>query len=310
MFIYINTAIGALAGNPNPSAFPQTFAIDYVRVTPLATTPTLPIAPVTGGQLVGTVQNPPALVDVTTEGTSNWTLWSVTGNHDIEQKQSATDQIGSIAIVGSDAGRQSGGGGTAFHWSDGTTQPQGTSDQKGVVVCGDGNGFSLTVPADTTSRTLRFYVNVWHGQGLLQTSLSDGSAVAYNDNTLTDNQIGHAGVFTVTYKAASAGQQLNIHWTSVGSGCIVAQAATLAKLTVDATPTATPGVTPTATVTVPTATPSPTPLLQPRPIPQPKGSSPVLIIPINNALPIKGCVTWHIHTLGFAETLTICKADS
>ena len=288
MFLYINTAIGALAGTPDPAAFPQTFAIDSVRVTPLA-----PLsAPITGGQLAGTVQPPPSLVDVTTEGTSDWTLWSVTGDQQSEQKHGTSEPMGQLAIVGSDPGRQSGGGGTAFRWSDGTTQPQGTSTQKGAVVCGAGNGFSLTVPADTTPRTLRFYVNVWHGQGLLQTSLSDGSAASYTDTSLTDTQSGQAGVFTLTYAAASAGQHLNVHWTSVGTGCIVAQGATWM------TATAPPVVAP--PVTVPTAPPVANPPLLPTetpPAPQPTPTPPIVV-------PVTHCITIQI----FSVTMTLCPA--
>jgi len=33
MYVILHAAIGGFAGTPNPSTYPQTFQVDYVRIT-------------------------------------------------------------------------------------------------------------------------------------------------------------------------------------------------------------------------------------------------------------------------------------
>ena len=53
-----------------------------------------------------------------------------------------------------------------------------------------GNGFEITVPADTTTKTLKLYVGVWFTQDKLKATLSDASAPAYVDTTLNNRPSG------------------------------------------------------------------------------------------------------------------------
>jgi len=82
---------------------------------------------------------------------------------------------------------------------------------------GVGSGQSLTVPADTTLRTLRLYVGAYKGIGQLDVSLSDGSAPAIQDFSLNDTVLagtpGLEKVYTIRYQANSAAQTLNVNWT-------------------------------------------------------------------------------------------------
>ena len=64
-----------------------------------------------------------------------------------------------------------------------------------------GNGFQITVPADTTQRTLKLYIGLWSAQGRLEVSLSDGSAAPYVDTSLTNSSATSNRVYTLTYKA-------------------------------------------------------------------------------------------------------------
>src|SRR5438445_6859224 len=79
-----------------------------------------------------------------------------------------------------------------------------------------GSGFLITVPADTTQRTLKVYVGAFGAKGRLEASLSDNSAPAYM-NTALANLMGNgpSGVYSITYAAQSAGQTLTIKWTLV-----------------------------------------------------------------------------------------------
>jgi len=97
-----------------------------------------------------------------------------------------------------------------------------------------GSGFTFTVPADPTPRTLQVYVGAFAAQGQLRASLSDGSASAFTSaNTATVNNAGNgaSGVFTLNYSSAYPGQLLTVTWkvnVSRGTGAnVTLQAAAL-----------------------------------------------------------------------------------
>ena len=81
---------------------------------------------------------------------------------------------------------------------------------RGVFTTGVTTGFELTVPADTTSRTLKLYVGLYGAQGNIQAWLSDFSAAAYTDTTVSNVFDNAYGVYTLTYAAASSGQMLHV----------------------------------------------------------------------------------------------------
>ena len=126
-----------------------------------------------------------------------------------------------------------------------------------VYVYGQGNGFEITVPADTTPRTLKLYVDVWRVRGRVEAELSDGSISPYVDNSLSTVYPAGAinGVYSITYSAASAGQSLKVRWLLETStypvGNVALEAATLTINTppVNQPPTVNAG--PDQTVTLP-----------------------------------------------------------
>jgi len=223
----------------------------------------------TGANICGGLSappSPPASVDLTAEGTADWSEWGAASATDFNHKANVPAQIGAFTPVGPGADSQSGGGGAIATWSDGTPTPSGTNSQRGIFVAGAGNGFRLTLPADLVTRTVRLYTNVFAARAAITATLSDGSAPAYSDDALVDasdsfDNGAKAGVYTLSYSAASPGQTLAITLTTetdygvVGSanqdGGIVLEAATLQQTTA-ASPTATPSGTAAAI-----ATPSP-----------------------------------------------------
>src|SRR4029453_17889953 len=97
---------------------------------------------------------------------------------------------------------------TGFSWSDGTPTVSTTNTTTGVFMPGLTNGFELTLPADTTTRTLKLYVGLYAAQGKFQAWLSDFSARAYADTSLS-NFFGNAyAAYTLNYAAASPSQTL------------------------------------------------------------------------------------------------------
>jgi CSLREA domain-containing protein len=119
----------------------------------------------------------------------------------------------------------------SFDWSDGSGPASATGAFAGLEHDGQqtstptqGDGFSFTVPASTVERTLTVFTSEHFGTGTLTASLSDGSAQSYTQSVDGSPDLpsfgGNApGIFTIHYKAASAGQHLTVSWTESAANC-------------------------------------------------------------------------------------------
>jgi len=256
--------IAALAGVAVPTATNTTIP----TATPTNTATSQPVStPATPGTAIGALQGSqdtaPSSANLTTEGTTDWIEWGdqAAANNDYtgdyNRKATVTPQISTFNPIGYGTESQAAGGGTVLTWSDGTPTQSGTNNGRGVYVSGNGNnppssgsGFQFKVPADTSTRELRVYVNASKARGRLTASLSDNSGPVYSDDSLSNQSATTAGVYTLYYRAASPGQTLTVDWeTSVdyGGGGVTLQAATLqGAASIPPTSTATP-IPPTAT---------------------------------------------------------------
>lgn len=178
----------------------------------VATTDPVLVAEIQGGGSLSATIDVPANVDISA-GTTDWVHW---GNPDsannIDRKAGIAAQISDITalangdiLVADDASR----GGVNYSWSGGvpTDTQAGTTTQ--VFMQGYKNGFTLTIPADTTLRTAKLYVGYGFGTSKLRASLSDGSAAPWV-NTFTTSDFYNEKVITLQFQAASAGQKLII----------------------------------------------------------------------------------------------------
>src|SRR5205823_6247529 len=108
------------------------------------------------------------------------------------------------------------GGGQAFSfgdsqieysWSDGGPSVSASRTTTGVVTFGSGNGFHLSVPADTAARTVTLYVGAFRGRGSLTATLSDSSAAPFTDTSVDTTTFGVSDqTYVISYRAGSAGQ--------------------------------------------------------------------------------------------------------
>ena len=173
-----------------------------------------------GGTLSGSVLASAAAANLTTTGTADWAHWP-----GYDHKATGASQISNVTAVG--AGMSSyGNDPRALSWSDGTPNGSGSSTG-GIYITGAGTGFSFTVPADATTRTLKVYVGGWSSSGKLVAHLSDGSAVDYVDATPTGSGQ-YDAVYTLTYSAGSAGKLLTVQWLEVaGYGNVALQGVAL-----------------------------------------------------------------------------------
>ncbi|HTS21077.1 MAG TPA: hypothetical protein VMN79_04630, partial [Casimicrobiaceae bacterium] len=177
------------------------------------------ISPGSGGAITGSGITSTAAVDLTGAGTSDWAHWpgydgKITGNA----------QISDFAFLGSAATTYSDS--RALAWNDGTPTLCGASTQ-GVSVSGTSNGFLITAPADAATRTLKLYVGGSNSRGMLTAHLSDASAADFVDTGFSSTGQ-YDAVYTLSYHAASDGEQLTVMWTQfAGSGSVTLQGAAL-----------------------------------------------------------------------------------
>ena len=150
-------------------------------------------------------------VPLTTQGTLDWAHWGLTTTNSFDHKANVAQQISNFTIVGAGASHRYGNNSVGFTWTDGTPNTSITNSTTGVYSLGQGIGFSITAPADTTLRTLKVYVGAYRAQGRMVAQLSDGSAADYVDTSVTNTAgVTTLGVYTFMYNAASSGQTLTV----------------------------------------------------------------------------------------------------
>ena len=162
-------------------------------------------------------------------GTSDWAHWGVSAATSYTHKAAVTPLISNVTLVGGGSAQRYTNNPVGFSWTDGTPAAAATNTTTGIYVAGINRGFRLTVPADTTPRTLTLFVGVWREQGRLLAQLSDQSAPDFTDTSLINATGTSVRRYTLSYRAASAGQTLTVTFTQMGTtGNVTLQAAALA----------------------------------------------------------------------------------
>ena len=196
-----------------------------------------------GGSLMGSRANAPQpnqdtgnVANLTTFGTADWGIWGTGSSTSLapDQSKAGESQISNLTDIPAPGAPLRGLGQFAppvsshpftFSWTDGAPAASGTQVRSGLQHDGqpsagaNGAGFSFTVPADMTSRTLRIWVALNRATGQLSATLSDGSAAPFTDSygTGADNFLG--ATYTLTYAAASAGETLTVTWREIAAAC-------------------------------------------------------------------------------------------
>lgn len=183
------------------------------------------------GSLITQADLPPSTVNLTNEGTADWAHWGLSTTTSFDHKRTLGQQISNYTVIGNSTVHQYNTNPNGYSWTDGTPTDSATNTPTGIWIAGVGDGFKITAPADTTSRTLKVYVGIWRSQGLFTASLSDNSAPVFTDTILYNQSNASIAVYVITYKAASAGQVLTASFTVFNSyyssGNVTLQAASL-----------------------------------------------------------------------------------
>jgi len=194
--------------------------------------------------LTGSVAPPPASVNLTIEGSTDWIHWGLNTATDVDRKITGGSMISNFSTIGSGTNvvRLTDSPSKAS-WIDGTPDLTVTNTPSGVYINnfdGPGRGFVFTVPAGLLTQVLKVYVGEFTASGTLQAVLSDNSAPAYSQVLTGAANQTVQGVYTIDYAAASPGQTLTVKWTETAdlgtSDNITLQAAAL-QLTVVPEPT-------------------------------------------------------------------------
>jgi hypothetical protein len=186
----------------------------------------------TGGSLSINRAEPPSTVDLTLEGEADWAHWGLSTDSSFDHKAGVSQQISNLSVVGTNLLQRYADNLTSYTWGDGTPNLGATNTTTGVFITGLNNGFQIHAPADINSRRLTVYVGLYGSQGIFQAYLSDFSAPAFTDTSLSNIFDNSYAAYTLDYKAASAGQSLIIKFRSLvlfdqHFGNVTLQAATL-----------------------------------------------------------------------------------
>ena len=193
------------------------------------------------------MDQPPASVTLSAEGTSDWAHWGLTNATSFNHKNGVTQQISNYTLIGSTTPGRFADSRVAYSWSGGTPTAGATNSIAGIFFTGIGNGYRLSIPAQSSQSVLKLYLGLWTARGRLEARLSDGSVPSYV--AYLDNSAGSVDrVVTLSFSAASSGVNLIIEYTVENNygeswGNITLQAATLvvgAPTPTVATPTITP----------------------------------------------------------------------
>jgi hypothetical protein len=182
---------------------------------------------VVGGLLDGSHRDIPATVDLTSEGTLDWVHWGLHNAGDVNRKMNNSDLITAVTTGASDFQMYT----NSYGWTDGTPTLMEPGTHAGIYITNVGSAFTITVPAGTSTQTVKLYLTQYNSTAILRAHLSDTSAADYVD-TESVALANRYYQYTLTFRAASAGQTLSIAWTldkaGLPYGSVDLMAATLA----------------------------------------------------------------------------------
>jgi hypothetical protein len=170
--------------------------------------------------------------NLTNEGTLDWKQWGSNQATDVNHKAGVDSQISNITLVGDGHAGSNHTNPINFTWSDGAPSQSAFGGTGAIAMTGLNHGFSITVPASTTPRTLRLYLGANLAKGLFTASLN---GVARQDATLdmrhNPMRTGDNALYTIYYSTNTPDQELTITYTILetngSAGYILLEAATL-----------------------------------------------------------------------------------
>ena len=188
-----------------------------------------------GGTLITSSAFPPAQLDLSTEGLTDWTHWGLTKANSFNHLSGANTRIANVTTLGNANAKQYADNFTGYFWTHGTPTPTAENSHTGIFVYGLANGFQITAPADRARRRLNVYVGLYGARGRFEAFLSDHSAPSFTDSSLHSVYGNQYRVYTIDYASATPGQKITVRHIGeelfdTDFGNVTLQAATLVDL--------------------------------------------------------------------------------
>jgi serine/threonine protein kinase len=170
--------------------------------------------------------------NLTNEGTLDWIHWGLNSPQDVNHKLDVQQQISSFTLIGNGTVQRDNSYAKAYTWSDGTPVMIAPPQQRsGVYVRGIGNGFTFTVVASTTPRTLRVYVGAAHAEGNFSATINGYSFTDTSLDTRNAPYVENNRIYTLTFSSNVPDQVLTVKYTvqasDASNGYVMLEAATL-----------------------------------------------------------------------------------
>jgi len=167
----------------------------------------------TGGSLSGSVTQSPAALNLSSEGLLDWGHWGVSKFNSFNHKVSG-NQISGVSIVAGGVPSRYADNGVSFSWTNGTPVLATNNTTTGIFIKGLGNGFQMSVPAETKLKRVKIYLGLFAARGHFEATLSDFSAPPFIDDSMTSLFGNRYGVYTLDFSAATSNKTLIVKYTT------------------------------------------------------------------------------------------------
>ena len=179
------------------------FLLDDISITPVRLSATQ-----ASSVLISSASLQGSQIDLSSEGGLDWRVWNGTS---AARRSGVPARIAFQPYSAQGIGTFSNAG-TTYSWSGGTPTAGGTSTT-GVSFMGSSNGFTITVPATTSYRTLRVYMTLQSTKLSSTSFLNDGSSLPQVDTSVNTSEAPgeqRRVVYTYTFKSDTDARQLTV----------------------------------------------------------------------------------------------------
>lgn len=160
--------------------------------------------------------------DLSSLGTVDWAHWGLGGSNDYNHKSGVTPAISSYSQLGDHSPEPLACCTDPFSWFDGTPTTSASDVIGGLMIDTDdieGDGFQLTVAADTTPQTLTVYVGAFCARMMLEAVIGGDDGAYYSNTSFDAGDGANTAVYTIEFSAGSSGQTLTIDYLVHDNHC-------------------------------------------------------------------------------------------